>query len=73
MAVEPVTTTVTHLAHQEISPLFEATSEATEEAIFNAMLQSETTEGRDWLTVQALTPEALKQAIADVRDSLAAS
>lgn len=66
MAVESVTTTVTHLAHQEISPLFEATSEATEEAIFNAMLQSSTTEGRDWITVQGLTPELLKKAISDV-------
>lgn len=71
MATPSATTRITHLAHQEISPLFEATSEATEEAIFNALLQSDTTEGRDWITVQALTPEALKKAIADVRDGLA--
>lgn len=72
MAIGEFTPTydVTYLAHQVIDPLFYATTEATEEAIFNAMLQAETVEGRDWLTAQALTPEALKKAIADVRDGL---
>ena len=69
MLQESATVELTHLIHQEIDPLFYGATEATEEAIFNAMLQSETMEGRDWLTARGLTGAALKQAIADVVDA----
>ena len=40
-----------------IDPLFEATAEATEEAIVNALLAAETMTGRDGITAHALDPE----------------
>ena len=48
---------VLSLAH--IDPLFEATVEATEEAILNALLQAETMTGRDGVTAHALDGERL--------------
>lgn len=48
-----------YLPHQSLSPLFDAASDATEEAILNAMLQARTTVGRDGVTAHALAPEVL--------------
>jgi D-aminopeptidase len=42
-----------------INPLFEATAEATEEAIVNALLAAETMTGRDGVTAHALDPDRL--------------
>ena len=42
-----------------IDPLFEATAEATEEAIVNALLAAETMTGRDGITAHALEPDRL--------------
>ena len=48
-----------YLPHQSLSPLFDAASDATEEAILNAMLQATTTVGRDGVTAHAMTPDVL--------------
>ena len=58
------------LPHQSLSPLFVAASDATEEAILNALLQATTTVGRDGVTAHALTPELLLGALADLRSDL---
>jgi D-aminopeptidase len=44
-----------------MNPLFEATVEATEEAIVNALLGAETMTGRDGITAHALDPERLAE------------
>lgn len=44
-----------------MDPLFLATVEATEEAIYNALLQAETMEGRDGNRMEALPLEALEE------------
>jgi D-aminopeptidase len=44
---------------ETINPLFEATAEATEEAIVNALLAAETMTGRDGITAYALDPDRL--------------
>jgi len=49
------------LGEGEISPLYDAVIEATEEAILNAMLAAETMTGRDGNTVYALEPELLAE------------
>ncbi|RNI29158.1 DmpA family aminopeptidase [Rufibacter latericius] len=48
------TQTVTLLHNDELSPLFMATIEATEEAILNSLFKAETTVGRDGNKVEAL-------------------
>jgi D-aminopeptidase len=58
------------LPHQSLSPLFAAASDATEEAILNAMLQATTTVGRDGITAHALTGETLLGALARLRSDL---
>jgi L-aminopeptidase/D-esterase-like protein len=45
---------------ERITPLFEATAQATEEAIINAMVAAETMTGADDLTVHALPHDRLK-------------
>jgi D-aminopeptidase len=52
---------VTALSNAYITPLFEATVEATEEAIVNAMLAAETMTGRDGNTAYALPHDRLVQ------------
>ena len=47
------------VADAAISPLLEATVEATEEAIVNALLAAETMTGRDGITAHALDPNRL--------------
>ena len=51
------------LADPELNPLYEATVEATEEAILNALLRAETTTGRDGNTAQALPLERLREVL----------
>ncbi len=52
-----------YLPHQLLSPLFAATSDATEEAILNAMLASPTMVGRDGITAHGLTGDVLLEAL----------
>jgi D-aminopeptidase len=52
---------IADLANDAMSPLFQAVVEATEEAVYNAMLQAVTTTGRDGHRVEALDPASLKQ------------
>ena len=44
------------LANEAMSPLFQAVTEATEEAVYNAMLQAVTTTGREGHRLEALPP-----------------
>lgn len=53
----------------ELTPIFEATVEATEEAIYNSLLKATTTTGRDGKTVQALPIQAVKDLIRKYRYS----
>jgi D-aminopeptidase len=50
---------------EAINPLFEATVEATEEAIVNALLAAETMTGRDGITAYALGAERLMSIVGD--------
>jgi D-aminopeptidase len=59
----PLTERVTMLSDAHITPLFDATVEATEEAILNAMLQAGTMIGRDGLTAHALDGERLVEVL----------
>lgn len=49
------------LANDYASPLFEAVIEATEEAVYNALLQAVTTTGVDGHRLEAIDPAALKR------------
>jgi len=57
------TVTVTLLPNERISPLFEATIQATEEAIVNAMVAAETMTGAGGLKVYALPSDRLRAAL----------
>jgi len=59
----PGPNSVLTVSNERISPLFEATVEATEEAIVNAMVGAETMTGRDGYTVNALPHERLQQVL----------
>ena len=59
----PGPNTVLTVANERISPIFNATVEATEEAIINAMVGAETMTGRDGHTVNALPHEQLQQVL----------
>jgi D-aminopeptidase len=54
------TFTMTHLADTYLNPLFQATVEATEEAILHALLQATTVTGRDGRTFEAISIETLQ-------------
>jgi D-aminopeptidase len=54
---------VTMLANTRMDPLFEATVQATEEAIINALVAAETITGRDDHRIVALPHEPLRQAL----------
>src|SRR6185295_13176918 len=54
---------VSLVANDRISPLFEATVQATEEAIVNAMLAAQTMTGADDLTVFALPHDRLRDVL----------
>jgi L-aminopeptidase/D-esterase-like protein len=58
---EPGPNTVLTVSNERISPLFEATVEATEEAIVNAMVGAKTMTGIDGHTVYALPHEKLQE------------
>jgi D-aminopeptidase len=60
-AARQPTAPVTMLSNNVISPLFEATVQATEEAIINAMVAAETMTGVNNRTVTALPHERLQQ------------
>jgi len=55
------TAQVTMLSNQRISALFEATAQATEEAIINALVAGETMVGANGRTVQAMPHDRLKE------------
>jgi D-aminopeptidase len=55
--------TVTMVSNEEISPIFDATVQATEEAIVNALVAAETMVGADGHRVVALPHERLKQVL----------
>ena len=50
-----------HAAHERIDPLFEATVQATEEAIVNALVAAETMKGIDGNTVHAIPHDRLRE------------
>jgi L-aminopeptidase/D-esterase-like protein len=56
--------TATFLANDALDPLFEATVQATEEAIVNAMVGARTMTGIDGHTAIGLPPDRLKAALA---------
>ena len=60
---EPGPNTVKTVSNERISPLFEATVEATEEAIVNAMVGAKTMTGIDGHTVVALPHDKLRQVL----------
>ena len=60
---EPGPNTVATASNERISPLFEATVEATEEAIVNAMVGAKTMTGIDGHTVYALPHEKLQRVL----------
>ena len=55
--------TVTMLSNERISPLFQATVQATEEAIINAMLAAETTTGANDLRIYAMPVDRMLAAM----------
>jgi len=59
----PGPNTVQTVSNDRISPIFNATVEATEEAIVNAMVGAETMTGRDGHTVNALPHDQLQQVL----------
>jgi len=63
-AVDTGTAKLTMFPNDRINPLFEATVQATEEAIVNAMLAARTMTGADGFTVYALPHDRLKQIMA---------
>ena len=52
---------VAMISNDQITPLFEATVQATEEAIINAMLAAQTMTGADDVTVYALPHDRLRE------------
>jgi D-aminopeptidase len=55
------------LPSEGVSPLFQAALEATEEAVYNALLQATTTTGRDGRTVEAIPIEPLRSILREHR------
>jgi len=62
-AAQPQEAQVTMVSNARISALFEATVQATEEAIVNALVAGETMTGIDGHRVEALSHDALRQAL----------
>jgi D-aminopeptidase len=52
------------LANDQMSPLFHAVVEATEEALYNSLTTATTTDGRDGRTVEAIPIDRLRQLLA---------
>ena len=61
---EDPTFVMTHLADTYLNPLFQATVEATEEAILNALLQATTVTGRDGRRFEAIAIHQLRSILA---------
>lgn len=55
--------TVEEIPNDMMSPLFQAVSEAIEEAVYNAMLMALSVSGRDNHRLEAISPTAVKAAI----------
>ena len=55
---------MTHLADTHLNPIFQATVEATEEAILNALLQATTVTGRDGRRYEAISIEQVRSILA---------
>lgn len=49
------------LRDDELSPLFQAVKDATEEAVINSLLQAETTTGREGRTIEAIDPNKVRE------------
>ena len=64
---EQPTFSMTHLADTHLNPLFQATVEATEEAILNALLQATTVTGRDGRTFEAISIDTLQAILRDYK------
>ncbi len=62
------THTGAYLRNNAVSPLFLATVEAVEEAVYNSLLKATTVTGRDGHTAEALPIEQLKKIITGKRD-----
>ena len=62
--VGPGLSTIRTLRDRALDPLFEATVEATEEAIVNALVAAETMTGRDAVTVHRLPHDRLREVMA---------
>ncbi len=60
-AVAPAAPASALLREDELSPLFQAVIEATEEAIINSLLRATTVQGRDGHTAQAIPIEKLRE------------
>ena len=60
----PNSSRASRLSEEELSPLFEAAAEATEEAIDNSLLQATTVKGRDGHVIEALPVDKLQQILA---------
>jgi D-aminopeptidase len=60
----PLTSSVTMLSDEVITPLFEATVDATEEAILNPLVAADTMTGRDGITAYALPHDPLAAVLA---------
>ena len=60
---ESGTIPVTMLSNDAINPVFEATVQATEEAILNSMLAAETMTGADGFRLYALPVDSLRAAM----------
>jgi D-aminopeptidase len=58
---EPGPNSVLTVSNERISPLFQATVEATEEAIVNAMVAAQTMTGVDGHTIEALPHDKLTE------------
>jgi L-aminopeptidase/D-esterase-like protein len=59
VAAAPGPSRVTMLANNQVDPLFEATEQATEEAIVNVLIAAETMTGADGIRIAALPQERL--------------
>ena len=70
---EQPTFTMTHLSDTHMNPLFQATVEATEEAILNALLQATTVTGRDGRTFEAISIDQLRTILRDHKVELPVS
>ena len=64
MSVAPGVSSVRMLVDKALDPIFEATVEATEEAIINALCSAQTMTGRDGITAHALPHARLRDVMA---------